>query len=223
MVNDGFYRLVLLLGRGLFRGLRLRRRVRGGERLDLSGGAVLAITHFGYLDFALTEWAVWQRTRRLTRYLVTARAFEHPLSGPPLRWMRHIPVDRRAGASAYQHAVSALRAGELVGVFPEGQVNQDDVGPIRSGAIRMAAEADVAIIPIVVWGGQQILTKGQRFSLRRAAHSAIIISIGVPWYPGRDGPLAAADVETQTDDLRAALRTLVRESKDLIAVVPPER
>ena len=202
------YRAAVLFGRLLFRALRLRRVVVHGERLDVPGGAVLALTHFGYLDFALAEWAIWQHNRRPTRFLVTARAFEHPVAGPLLRAMRHIPVERKAGAQAYQHAVQALRDGELVGVFPEGQVNHGDVGPLKTGAVRMAAQAGVPVIPVVVWGGQRVLTKGQRFSLRRAWHSEIVISVGEPRYPSQDD---APDGEAETSALRTVLRAMVRE------------
>jgi 1-acyl-sn-glycerol-3-phosphate acyltransferase len=225
--GDRPYRLVLLLGRALMRLLGLRRRVRGAEHLQIPGGAVLAITHFGYLDFALAEWAIWHATGRLARFLVTARAFGHPLAGPLLRGMRHIPVDRRDGAQAYQHAVRALQAGELVGIFPEGQVNQDDVGPIKTGAVRMAAQAGVPIIPIVVWGAQEVLTKGRRFGLRRALGSRIIISIGLPIHvgdgsPGANTPAPGPDaaepqIDAQTASLLVVLRSMVRESKDLMS------
>lgn len=209
MPREPLYRGAVLLGRALFRALDLQRVIRGGEQLDRPGGAVLALTHFGYLDFALAEWAVHRRTKRLIRFLATARAFEHRLAGPLLRGMRHIPVERTAGAPAYQHAVAALRAGELVGIFPEGQVNANDVGALKTGAVRMAAEAGVPILPVVVWGGQRILTKGRRFRLRRARHSRIVISIGAPMFPGDTPNL---DVDRYTLRLHSVLRTMVQES-----------
>ena len=219
MLTEPLYRSLVLLGRGVFRALALDRRVQNGARLDRPGGAVLAITHFGYLDFALTEWALWQQNRRLIRFLATARAFEHPIAGRLLRGMRHIPVERRAGTAAYEHAVTALRTGELVGVFPEGQVNAGAVGPLKSGAVRMAAQAGVPVIPVVVWGGQRILTKGRRFSLRRARHSIVVITIGEPRYPGPDGELTTADAETETTALRDALQRLVNEAEALIVTI----
>jgi 1-acyl-sn-glycerol-3-phosphate acyltransferase len=111
MPREPLYRGAVLLGRVLFRALDLQRVVRGGEHLDRPGGAVLAVTHFGYLDFALVEWAVHARTGRLIRFLATDLAFRHPVAGPLLRGMRHIPVERAAGAAAYRHAVAALRSG----------------------------------------------------------------------------------------------------------------
>jgi 1-acyl-sn-glycerol-3-phosphate acyltransferase len=225
MRDEPLYRGLILFGRALFRGLGLRRVIQGGERLDRPGGAVLAITHFGYLDFALAEWAVWRCTGRMTRFLVTAAAFRHPLAGPVLRGMRHIPVDRAAGTAAYQRAVIALRAGELVGIFPEGQVNHDDVGPLKTGAVRMAAEAGVPVVPIVVWGGQRILTKGRRFSLRRAWRSRIVIMVGEPIPPGtgagRDAGTEAV-VQDRTAVLRSRLQELLAQAK-LSTDVPPEK
>ncbi len=210
-MDDPLYRGLVLVGRGLLRVLGLHRTVVGGQWLEQPGGAVLAITHFGYLDFALAEWALWHRNRRLIRFLATARAFEHPVAGPLLRGMGHIPVERSAGAQAYRHAVAALRAGELVGVFPEGQVNAEDVGPLKSGAVRMAAQAGVPIIPVVVWGGQRVLTKGRRFSLRRAWGSSVLISVGEPIRIGPD-PVAER-VEADTDALRTTLRAMVEHAQ----------
>src|ERR1700761_6591377 len=112
---DPVYRLAVRFGAGLFRLLDLRRDEHGLDNVPASGGAVLAITHFGYLDFALVQDAVWRRHRRLTRFLVTDVAFGHRIAGPLLRAMRHIPVHRAAGAGAYRMTRRALKRGELVG------------------------------------------------------------------------------------------------------------
>ncbi len=175
------YRAMIELGQLLFGALRLRPAPVGLEHLPSSGGAVLAITHFGYLDFALVQWALWRHNRRWIRFLTTARAFEHPLSGPPLRAMQHIPVDRRAGAGAYRDSVKALRDGHLIGVFPEGQVTGTwEVLPCAGGAARMASAAGVPLIPIAVWGGHRLLTRTHRFSLRAATGATISVRVGQP-------------------------------------------
>jgi 1-acyl-sn-glycerol-3-phosphate acyltransferase len=208
------YPAMIVVGRALFAALGLRRDVRHPERLHQAAGAVLAVTHFGYLDFALLEWAVWHVNRRQVRFLATARAFEHPVAGPLLRGMRHIPVERTAGAPAYRHAVRALRAGELVGVFPEGEVHTGDVGPVRTGAVRMAAEAGVPLVPVVVWGGHRLLTKGGgrrrvEVGLRRAFRARIVVTVGEP----RHLPHTGLDVEAESARLRSALRALLRDAQ----------
>lgn len=176
------YRAMIAVGRALFAALRLRPRVAGVEHIPEQGGAVLAITHFGYLDFAITEWVVWRRNRRWIRFLATSAAFAHPLSGPPLRAMRHVPVDRADGSDAYRHAVDAARAGHLVGLFPEGQVTRDwnEVLACAGGAVRIAAAAGVPLVPVAVWGGHRVLTKSHRFSPRAAYRATISVRIGRP-------------------------------------------
>lgn len=207
--REPVYAAVIALGLAIFRALGLRREVRGAHRLPAEGTAVLAITHFGYLDFALTEWAVWRGTHRRVRFLVTSKAYEHPVAGPLLRGMRHIPVDRHAGTGAYRQAVQALRSGELVGVFPEGMVSPSwTVRSLKTGAVRMAAETGVPLVPVVVWGGHRVLTKGHRFSVRDAWRAPIVISVGEPLRP-RPGDNAVEG----TARLRAVLEDLLLQAQ----------
>ena len=57
-------------------------------------------------------------------------------------------------------AVERLRAGELVGVYPEATISRSfELKEFKSGAARMARDADVPIIPMIVWGAQRMWTK----------------------------------------------------------------
>ena len=69
--------------------------------------------------------------------------FDHRVSGPLMRGMKHIPVDRPgAAADSYRLAVEALRRGEIVGVFPEATISESyELKEFKSGAARMALEA----------------------------------------------------------------------------------
>jgi 1-acyl-sn-glycerol-3-phosphate acyltransferase len=186
MSREPVYDIAVVLGRALFRSLNLCRRVRGLENLPRTGGAVLAITHFSYLDFALTEWAMHRSTGRKIRYLATAKSFEHPVAGPLMRAMKHIPVDREDGMAAYRRSLEVLKEGEILGVFPEAQVNVSwTVGEIKAGAVRMAAAAGVPLIPVVLWGSHRVLTRDRRFQLRKAWGSPVLISFGEALYPRR--------------------------------------
>jgi 1-acyl-sn-glycerol-3-phosphate acyltransferase len=202
---EPIYSTAITVGRLLFAGLRLKPIVTGPEHLPGTGGAVLAITHFGYMDFALTEWMVWHHNRRHIRFLAKKGAFDKPVVGWLLRGMRHISVDMKAGGEAYSQAISALRAGELLGVFPEAGVNRSfTVRDLKTGAIRMAAEAGVPIVPIAVWGGHRLLTKGRKPSLADARNVPIRFAIGAPISPDD-----AADARQQTAALRASMQTLL--------------
>lgn len=176
------YRFCIAFGNALFRLLRLSTTITGEEHLPREGAGIVAITHFGYLDFALTESVIWSRTRRLMRFMATAASFRHPVAGPLMRNMSHIPVERGAGAGAYMDAVKALSAGELLGIFPEASVSSDGrVKSLKTGAVRLAQESGVPIVPVAVWGGHRIITKGHPFRFRQSWKVPIAIVIGEPF------------------------------------------
>lgn len=203
--REPIYRTAVAVGLGLFGFWRLKKTVTGIERVPSTGGAVIAMTHFGYLEFALVEWAVWKHNRRRIRFMAKKGAFDKPVVGWLLRGMRHISVDMTAGGAAYADAVAALRAGELVGVFPEAGVSSSfTVRELKTGAVRLAAEAGVPIIPTAVWGGQRLLTKNHKV---RAAER-----FGVPVTFAFADPMAvavSADPREVTDALRVTLQSLV--------------
>ena len=129
---------------------------RGLENIPQDGGAVLAINHVSYFDFIFAGKSA-DPIGRYVRFMAKEPVFRHRVAGPLMRGMKHIPVDREAGAGAYSAAVRALREGELVGVFPEGTTSRSyTIKQFKTGAARMAAEAGVPLIPVITWGGQHI-------------------------------------------------------------------
>ena len=203
------YSTAIAAGRLLFGGLRLKPVVTGAEHLQATGGAILAITHFGYMDFALTDWMVWHRNRRRIRFLAKKGAFDKPVVGWLLRGMRHISVDMKAGAEAFSQAVAALEAGEMLGVFPEAGVSASfTVRELKTGTVRMAAQAGVPVIPVVVWGGHRLLTKGRKPSLGEARGVPVRFAIGAPLtvHP-------AENVRDATSHLRSVLQNLLDEAQ----------
>jgi 1-acyl-sn-glycerol-3-phosphate acyltransferase len=97
-----------------------------------------------------------------------------------MRGMHHIRVDRTDGLPAYQAAVRALHGGEVVGVFPEATISRSfTLKKFKSGAARMAAEAQAPLLPMVLWGTQRLWTKGRPKNLTRR-HTPISVHIGAP-------------------------------------------
>ena len=117
------YPPVINLARVVFALQGLRFDLRGTEHVPRTGGAVMAINHVGYLDFTYAGLAACP-AGRLVRFMAKQEVFEHRVSGPLMRGMHHIPVDREAGAGSYRRAVDALRDGEVVGVFPEATISR---------------------------------------------------------------------------------------------------
>jgi 1-acyl-sn-glycerol-3-phosphate acyltransferase len=177
-VTERVYEGVIRTAIGLFRVLDFQFEIEGVEHLPDVGGAVLASNHVSYFDFMFVGFAARDK-RRLVRFMAKQAVFDNRVSGPLMRAMHHIPVDRAAGAAAYDVAVRALRDGELVGVFPESTISRAFVPrKLKSGAARMALEADVPLLPVVVWGGQRVWTTGRKPKLRR--HVPVVVRIGAP-------------------------------------------
>jgi 1-acyl-sn-glycerol-3-phosphate acyltransferase len=215
-VKDRVYRWIVALGTGYLRVMDVRREVRGSENVPASGGVVLAISHFSYLDFVLAEWALWRHRRRYTRFLATKAAFDHPVAGRLMSAMGHIPVDRTAGASAYRSAVDALRRGEVVGVFPETRVSRSfTLLPFKNGAARMALQSGCPIVPCVVWGSHRVMTRSHRTPLRKARHVPVQIVFGAPVHVRPED-----DPTVVTEALRQAMTDLLEEAMDHDALQP---
>ncbi|WP_339618638.1 lysophospholipid acyltransferase family protein [uncultured Salinibacterium sp.] len=179
--NEPIYTAAIGAGRAMFGALRVRRTVIGAQHLPDSGGAVIAMTHFGYLEFALVEWATWLHNRRRIRFMAKKSVFDKRIVGSFMRNMKHIPVDMKAGASAYAAAVKALKSGELIGVFPEAGVSASfTIRDFKTGAARLAAEAGVPLIPLALWGGQRLMTKNRKISLRERSNVPIVMVVGEP-------------------------------------------
>ncbi|WP_157002635.1 lysophospholipid acyltransferase family protein [Agromyces laixinhei] len=203
--SEPIYSTAIVAGRALFGFWGLRRRTTGAEHLPATGGAVLAMTHFGYFEFALVEWATWLANRRRIRFMAKQGAFDKPIVGALLRGMKHIAVDMKAGTAAYSKAVAALRDGELLGVFPEAGVSASfTVRELKTGAARLAAEAGVPIIPVAVWGGHRLMTKGHKVGFFERFGVPVSFAFGDPITVSAD-----EDPHSVTERLRATLQRMV--------------
>ncbi|MCX4389890.1 1-acyl-sn-glycerol-3-phosphate acyltransferase [Micromonospora peucetia] len=197
------YPPVIAAAKTMFRVLDLKITIEGAHHIPRTGGAVLASNHVSYLDFIFCGLGA-QPAKRLVRFMAKKSVFTHKVSGPLMRGMRHIPVDRRAGAGSYATAVSALKRGEVVGVFPEATISRSlTVKDLKSGTTRMASEAGVPVLPVALWGTQRLWTKGRPRTLTRR-HTPITILVGEPMQPA-DYP----DANAMTVDLKVRLTALV--------------
>ncbi len=186
---------------GLLRGL-WPTTVTGLEHLPTDSGAVLCSNHHAIADqlflgvntprhIAFWAKAEYFRSSGLTRRVVTG--------------MGAIPVERaggRAVLAAFDAAVPILRNGGLVAVFPEGTRSPD--GRLyrgRTGAVRLAAQAGVPIVPVGLRGTDQIRPAGHRFP---RPHS-VSLTFG-PALPIKVE--SAADARRLTDELIAQIQAL---------------
>ena len=185
--------------------LGLRFDFQGVHHIPRKGGAILSINHVGYLDFALTGTAALP-TGRYVRFMAKKEVFDNKLAGPLMRGMHHICVDRSSGSASFVAALRALRAGEIVGIFPEGTISVSfEIKELKSGAVRLAMAAGVPVIPTIVWGSQRIWTKKVKRNLRREK-IPIIVEFGEPLYFDKQ-----SDVEASESLLRETMITMLHQ------------
>jgi len=177
---------------------------RGDGRVPAEGAAVLAINHTAYVDFIYAGLEAYRHDRRQVRFMGKVE-----LSGNPvLRWVMRrcgvILVDRAAGRDSFVAAVEELRRGEVVGIYPEATISRTfEIKGFKSGAARMALEADVPIIPAIVWGAQRIATKGRPRHLGRTK-TPVMVAVGEPI-------AAAGTAEELTARLREVMQAMLMD------------
>ena len=213
-MGELLYPSVIAVARASFLGLGLKFTMIGTEHIPRTGGAVLAINHTGYMDFTFAGLGA-HPSRRLVRFMAKEQIWNHPVAGPLMRGMKHIPVDRDAGAASYNAAVAALKDGEIVGVFPEATMSPSlELLPFKQGATRMAMEARVPLLPTILWGSQRVLGYHTRKPIRQR-RLPITIMIGEPMTVGPDEGVAAA-----TRRLRGIMTEMLHEAQDSYPVRP---
>lgn len=204
---DITYPIVIAAAKTWFRLGDIKIDMTGLEHIPEKGGALLAVNHLSYVDYLMAGYPGVERGR-LTRFMAKREVFDHPVGGPVMRSFHHISVDRESGESSMKVAADRLRQGEVVGIFPEATISRSFlIKDLKTGAVRIAADAGVPLVPIVLWGTQRILTKGKPRDFSR--HKTISIEVGEPMYPTVDDNAVAKTAELRTR-MEAMLDRLIR-------------
>src|SRR5690606_31238905 len=187
----------------------MRREWRGAEHLPREGGFIAAGNHLTNLDALVFAHFLYDHGAA-PRFLAKHTLFGVPLLGWALRQTEQIPVHRNTSAAreSLEPAREALRRGLCVGIFPEGTFTRDpDLWPMtaRPGVGRLALTTRVPVVPIALWGVQDVLArngKGPHLVQRRTVRDQA-------WAPGTlDGLDDRTGVpHEQHDDTARALRT----------------
>ncbi|MGI9085020.1 MAG: lysophospholipid acyltransferase family protein [Aeromicrobium sp.] len=179
----------------------------GPGRLPSTGAAVLAINHTAYVDFIYVGVEAYRYDQRQVRFMGKVELSGNPILRWAMRGCGVILVDRAAGRDSYVTAVEELRRGEVVGIYPEATISRSfELKAFKSGAARMALEADVPIIPVIVWGAQRIATKGRPKRLGRTK-TPVMVSVGEPI-------TAAGTPDELTERLREAMQAMLLDVQD---------
>jgi 1-acyl-sn-glycerol-3-phosphate acyltransferase len=208
-VADFVYPPVVVVIKSFWKFLDLRFSFSGEEHIPQEGGAILAINHIGYLDFAIVGTAVLPK-KRYVRFMAKKEIFNNKLAGPLMRGMHHI---RGNGSASFVAALRALRKGEIVGIFPEGTISTSfEIKGLKSGAVRLAMAAGVPVIPTIVWGSQRVWTKGVKKNLTRQS-VPITVALSEPLYFAKDSDVEAGEKQLR-DVLISSLHKVQEEYPD---------
>jgi 1-acyl-sn-glycerol-3-phosphate acyltransferase len=194
------YSTIIRLAKLGFRVLGQQITLTGLEHVPQTGGALVAVNHIGYVDFVYAGIPIDKMGRR-PRFMAKRELFDHRVTRPIMKACRHIQVDRADGERSLAVAQEFLDRGEVVGIFPEATISRAmEIKDLKTGAARIAAAADVPLLPLVLWGTQRLMTKDHDRDLSRG--TAITVSVGAPV------PLSG-DAVADTAALRTAMSGLL--------------
>jgi len=199
--------------------LAVRFRMHHGERMPQAGAFVLAPNHYSEIDPVVMGVVSW-KLGRAPRFLAKASLFKNPVLAWFLRTSGQIPVERAGSRShaALRAAEELVEKGRMVVVYPEGSLTRDpDLWPMRgkTGAVRIALEQDIPIIPAAHWGTQALMPRyGKKLSLfpRKTIDVAIGEPLDLDAYRGK--PLDQAMLLKATGELMGAIAALLAELRD---------
>lgn len=134
----------------------------------IKGPAIVIANHIGTIDPMYLMLVIWYRRHR---FVCKSDLMENKAGGFWLRKFRCIPIDREnASFSSMRQIVDVLKEGNLVSMFPEGQVHTEDDTPaaFKSGMILMSVQSGAPIIPVYL-------------KPRKHAYDRIVAVIGEPF------------------------------------------
>lgn len=202
------------VARGIIRALGrlfLRWEIEGLENLPRTGPVLLAINHISALDPLLGGAAV----NRKVHFMAKAELFRSAPLRALLRQLGAFPVRRgEADRNAIRQALALLKAGEVVGIFPEGTRSPDGrLQQAQTGIALLARRAGAAVVPMAIAGSGGILPKGRW--LPRPARVRVVI--GPPIYAGdEEGSGTAAGESGSHEALRRFADEVMRKIAELL-------
>jgi 1-acyl-sn-glycerol-3-phosphate acyltransferase len=154
-------------------------RVEGLDNVPRKGPAIIAANHLSFLDSFFIPLMI---KRRKVTYLAKADYFNSWKTAWFFRMVGQIPIerdDKSQAREALDAGVDVLKAGKLLGIYPEGTRSPDGkVYRGRTGVARIALAAGVPVVPCGLIGTQEIMPKNAKRPHLR--HVTIVVSFGTP-------------------------------------------
>ena len=169
--------------------------IRGIENVPKDGPFILAANHISYLDPPIVGSFVWPR---VVHYMAKKELFELFFLSWALPKINAFPVDREGSAkSAMKHALDVLKAGDCVGIFPEGGRNKAGDLEARQGTALLAALAKCPVVPAAIVGSEHANRLAQ-----------IKVAYGKPLWLPADRKATKDDLANFTQEMMGAIDAL---------------
>ncbi|MGH8441486.1 MAG: MFS transporter [Nevskiaceae bacterium] len=189
--------------------LLYRIRVEGLDKIPDEGPCVVACNHVSFIDALIVGGTV----RRPVRFVMYYKIFRIPVLSWIFKTARAIPIagtkeDEALMNKAFDEIEAALKAGEVVGIFPEGGLTPDGgIQPFRPGIERILARSPVPVVPVALrnlwrsmWSRRWMRLKMQRARLPRRFRARIELVVGDPVPPAQ---ASATALEQKVGELRS--------------------
>jgi len=187
--------------------------VLGREKFPEKGGALLVCNHMSFVDALLLVAA----TDRPIRFLIFEAIYDMPLVNPWARMGKAIPISSeqrpRDMIRSLRVASDAIRDGEIVCIFAEGQITRTgQLLPFRRGFERIMKGVDAPIIPVNldgVWGSIFSFARGRfLWKMPRRIPYPVTVSFGDPL----PSTATASEVRRAVQELQPAAFELRRKN-----------
>jgi len=201
--------------------LIIKKDWRGSEKLPKSGAAIVVCNHLSYVD-PLTFTHFLFNNGRAPRYLGKESVFRVPIIGRVIRGAGQIPVSRESkdAVKGLEHAIAVLKAGHLLGVYPEGTLTRDEnLWPMKAktGVARLALITGAPIYPCASWGPEKVLPPYSK-KLRLFPRTKVSIIMGdqvdlSKWKGRAEDPIAIEEAADHIMDRITELLEILRGEK----------
>ena len=177
-------------------------RLLSPPRLPGAGAAILICNHTSGLDPVLIQSVI----RRPVVWMMAREFYEIPFLKPLMAMIEAIPVERGSRETGpTRAAMRALKAGRVLGIFPEGRIEGGrNLLPFEPGVAVMAARAGAPIFPAYLDGTMRGLDNPPAFGLPQEA----TLAFGPRIDPPQAGKGRRADPDALVRTLEAAVRSL---------------
>jgi 1-acyl-sn-glycerol-3-phosphate acyltransferase len=201
--------LLRLWSRTILNAAGVKVELRGEEHLP-AGHCVFVCNHQSHFDVLVMV----AHLKRHLRFVAKAELFKVPVFAQAMRAVDTIKVDRSGGEGDRQamvEAIPAVRERMDIAFFPEGTRSPDGVlKPFKKGAVVLAINAGVPIVPMAVAGTRHILPKGG-LRIHGGRKAALVVGPPIP-VEGR----TLADRDALTEDSRRAVSSLLEQANALV-------